>query len=337
MLDYRVVAGIICQACEGLHSAHEARDGNGALLGVVHRDVSPPNIMVTADGTVKLLDFGIAKARGANSRTRTGTVKGKNAYMSPEQILGKPLDRRSDIFALGVVMYEMLAIKRLFHRDSDFLTFKAITEEPIPDIRDRRPDLPPGHARRARPGDGARSGRPVRHRAGVRQRDQELGRDARRSGVAGRSRAPAVHRLRRRDGLARRDPQGRRRSERGADLDRPDEAGDAAADPAAPAPQVGDERRDAALDAVARARSPTGHRDRRAVDDRAAAPTGEGRSCPISTNVLDLSADVGADSWMAEGGTDLLSSHRWKSLRNVAHRARRARGASASASSCSCR
>ncbi|HTR51326.1 MAG TPA: serine/threonine-protein kinase, partial [Kofleriaceae bacterium] len=144
MLDYRVVAGIICQACEGLHAAHEARGPDGQLLGVVHRDVSPPNIMVTGDGTVKLLDFGIAKARGANSRTRTGTVKGKNAYMSPEQILGKPLDRRSDIFALGVVMYEMLSIRRLFHRDSDFLTFKAITEEPIPEIRDRRPDLPPG-------------------------------------------------------------------------------------------------------------------------------------------------------------------------------------------------
>jgi len=144
MLDMRVVAGIIVQACEGLHAAHEARDEKGQLMGVVHRDVSPPNIMVTGDGTVKLLDFGIAKARGANSRTRTGTVKGKNAYMSPEQILGKPLDRRSDVFALAIVMYEMLAIKRLFHRDSDFLTFKAITEEPIPDIRERRPDLPPG-------------------------------------------------------------------------------------------------------------------------------------------------------------------------------------------------
>jgi len=144
MLDIRIVAGIIVQACEGLHAAHEARDENSQLMGVVHRDVSPPNIMVTSDGTVKLLDFGIAKARGANSRTRTGTVKGKNAYMSPEQILGKPLDRRSDVFALGIVMYEMLAIKRLFHRDSDFLTFKAITEEPIPDIRERRPDLPPG-------------------------------------------------------------------------------------------------------------------------------------------------------------------------------------------------
>ncbi len=142
MLDARVVASIIVQACDGLHSAHEARGPDGQLMGVVHRDVSPPNIMVCADGSVKLLDFGIAKARGANSRTRTGTVKGKNAYMSPEQILGKPLDRRSDVFALAVVMYEMLAIKRLFHRDSDFLTFKAITEEPIPDIRERRPDLP---------------------------------------------------------------------------------------------------------------------------------------------------------------------------------------------------
>jgi serine/threonine protein kinase len=143
MLDFRVVAGILVQACEGLHSAHECRDSDGHLLGVVHRDVSPPNIMVCGDGVVKLLDFGIAKARGASSRTRTGTVKGKNAYMSPEQILGKPLDRRSDVFALAVVMYEMLSIKRLFHRDSDFLTFKAITEEPIPDIRERRPDLPP--------------------------------------------------------------------------------------------------------------------------------------------------------------------------------------------------
>ncbi|MFN0249887.1 MAG: serine/threonine protein kinase [Kofleriaceae bacterium] len=144
MLDVRMVAGIVIQACEGLHAAHEAKGPDGSSLHVVHRDVSPPNIMVCGDGMVKVLDFGIAKARGANSRTRTGTVKGKNAYMSPEQILGKPLDRRSDVFALAIVMYEMLAIKRLFHRDSDFLTFKAITEEPIPDIRERRPDLPPG-------------------------------------------------------------------------------------------------------------------------------------------------------------------------------------------------
>jgi serine/threonine-protein kinase len=141
-LDVRLVASIITQACEGLHHAHELRGIDGSMLGVVHRDVSPPNIFVTDEGVVKLLDFGIAKARGASSKTRTGTVKGKNAYMSPEQILGKPLDRRSDVFALGAVMYELLAVKRLFHRESDFLTFKAITEEPIPDIKDRRPDLP---------------------------------------------------------------------------------------------------------------------------------------------------------------------------------------------------
>ncbi|MCE9578192.1 MAG: protein kinase [Deltaproteobacteria bacterium] len=141
-LDVRLVAAIIIQACAGLHHAHELTGPDGQLLGVVHRDVSPPNIFVTDDGVVKLLDFGIAKARGASSKTRTGTVKGKNAYMSPEQILGKPLDRRSDVFALGAVMYELLAVKRLFHRDSDFMTFKAITEEPIPDIAERRPDLP---------------------------------------------------------------------------------------------------------------------------------------------------------------------------------------------------
>ena len=143
LIDFRIVAGIVVQACEGLHHAHELRDPNGHLLNLVHRDVSPPNIMLCADGLVRLLDFGIAKARGANSKTRTGTVKGKNAYMSPEQILGKTLDRRSDIFALGCVMYELIAVKRLFHRDSDFLTFKAITEEPIPDIKEKRPDIPP--------------------------------------------------------------------------------------------------------------------------------------------------------------------------------------------------
>ncbi|MCA9676662.1 MAG: serine/threonine protein kinase, partial [Myxococcales bacterium] len=141
-VDVRVAAALVIQACEGLHHAHEARGPDGSLLNVVHRDVSPPNIFLTADGVVKLLDFGIAKARGASSKTRTGTVKGKNAYMSPEQILGKPLDRRSDVFALGAVLYELLTVKRLFHRESDFLTFKAITEEPIPDVRERRPDLP---------------------------------------------------------------------------------------------------------------------------------------------------------------------------------------------------
>ncbi len=313
MLDYRVVAGIICQACEGLHAAHEARDGNGALLGVVHRDVSPPNIMVTADGTVKLLDFGIAKARGANSRTRTGTVKGKNAYMSPEQILGKPLDRRSDIFALGVVMYEMLAIKRLFHRDSDFLTFKAITEEPIPDIRDRRPDLPPGMR-------AALVQAMARDPAGRFDTAQGFG-NAIKNSVAtlGGPASPAD--------LAR-----LLFTDFGDEMAARDEIVRAADDPNAAPISIGSTspktpppipQRPAQLATSgemsqatpARSRTPTGTLG---VPSMIVHSGGTGKvELPDLGNVLDLSANVGADAWMAEGGTDLLSSHRLKTLRNL--------------------
>ena len=315
MLDYRVVAGIIVQACEGLHAAHEARDDKGALMGVVHRDVSPPNIMVTADGTVKLLDFGIAKARGANSRTRTGTVKGKNAYMSPEQILGKPLDRRSDIFALGVVMYEMLAIKRLFHRDSDFLTFKAITEEPIPDIRDRRPDLPPGMR-------AALVQAMARDPAGRFDTAQGFG-NAIKNSVATLG-GPAS----------------------GADLARllftdfsdemaaRDEILKAADDPNAAPISIGPGSsktpppippRNAQLATSgemspvtpARQRTPTGSVGVPSMIVHAGGNTGK-IELPNLEQVLDLSSNVGADAWMAEGGTDLLSKHRMRTLRNTA-------------------
>jgi serine/threonine protein kinase len=309
MLDFRVVAGIICQACEGLHAAHEARGPDGQLLGVVHRDVSPPNIMVTGDGTVKLLDFGIAKARGANSRTRTGTVKGKNAYMSPEQILGKPLDRRSDIFALGVVMYEMLSIRRLFHRDSDFLTFKAITEEPIPDIRDRRPDLPPGMR-------AALVQAMARDPAGRFDTAQAFG-NAIRNSVATLG-----------------GPAG------GADLSRllsadfademssRDEILKAADDPNAAPISIGPSPRATPtpprpppiprsasgemLPAVARPKLDTGEAVPSVLvqHNTSRIPRVEFEA------VLDLSADVGGDAWMAEGGTDLLSAHRWRSVRN---------------------
>ncbi len=139
--DARLVAGVMQQACEGLHYAHELRDLNGPL-GIVHRDVSPQNLFVTVEGLAKVLDFGIAKAQGASSRTRTGTVKGKYAYMPPEQLRGDPLDRRVDVWALGVVLFEALTGKRLFWRDTDFLIFRAITDEPIPHVRDYRPDVP---------------------------------------------------------------------------------------------------------------------------------------------------------------------------------------------------
>ena len=140
-LDIDIAVGIVVQCANGLHHAHELRSRDGRPLDVVHRDVSPPNIVVTAEGVAKMLDFGVAKARGATQKTRTGTVKGKNSYMSPEQILGKDVDRRSDVFSLGIVLWEALTSKRLFSRDTDFLTFTAITKTDIPDVQHLRPEV----------------------------------------------------------------------------------------------------------------------------------------------------------------------------------------------------
>ena len=132
--DPRLVSAIVAQAAEGLHHAHELRGKDGEPLGLVHRDVSPSNLMVTTAGVVKVLDFGIAKVRGATARTEVGTIKGKYAYMSPEQVRGDDLDRRSDIFALGAIAWELATGQRLFKRPSDFLSAKAILEEPIPRV-----------------------------------------------------------------------------------------------------------------------------------------------------------------------------------------------------------
>src|SRR5690349_6346582 len=127
----RVAAGIIVQACAGLHHAHELKGEDGNLLGLVHRDVSPSNLFVTTAGVVKVLDFGIAKVRGA-IETEVGTIKGKTQYMAPEQLLGEPLDRRCDVFALGIVLFELATHQRLFKRPSDYLSARAILEDPIP-------------------------------------------------------------------------------------------------------------------------------------------------------------------------------------------------------------
>lgn len=318
MLDMRVVAGIIVQACEGLHAAHEARDEKGQLMGVVHRDVSPPNIMVTGDGTVKLLDFGIAKARGANSRTRTGTVKGKNAYMSPEQILGKELDRRSDVFALGIVMYEMLAIKRLFHRDSDFLTFKAITEEPIPEIRERRPDLPPGMRAAllqamARDPNG-RFDTAIAFANAIRNSVATLGGPASPGDLARLLFADFSEEMASRDEI----------------LKAADEPGPPPA-PAKPPPIPPRAHRPTPppplpkpLPAPMPARSGelADQRERARSDLFPAIPSMivQQGSAPISlpalpAGVLDLSATVPADTWMMNPDTDLLGAHRRKTLR----------------------
>ena len=142
-MGFRIVASILTQACAGLHAAHELKGANGELVHLVHRDMTPSNIFITNEGIVKVLDFGVAKAHGASQKTRTGTLKGKNAYMSPEQILTSNLDRRSDLFSLGVVFWESLTAKRLFSRHSDFLTFRAITEEEVPRVDKFRNDCPP--------------------------------------------------------------------------------------------------------------------------------------------------------------------------------------------------
>jgi serine/threonine-protein kinase len=107
------------QVADGLHAAHELRDDDGEELGVVHRDVSPSNILLSADGYVKLIDFGIAKAR-SRSPTLHRTLKGKLRYMPPEQAFGKPVDRRADVYALGIVLWELLTMRRLFQSNDDF-------------------------------------------------------------------------------------------------------------------------------------------------------------------------------------------------------------------------
>lgn len=113
-----------------LHFAHEKQRGDGTLLGIVHRDVSPSNIIVTYDGATKLLDFGVAKTTASTVKTRTGALKGKVAYMSPEQARGAPIDRRSDIFSLGIVLWEMVTTQRLYRGENDLATLQLIITHP---------------------------------------------------------------------------------------------------------------------------------------------------------------------------------------------------------------
>ncbi|MFK7991755.1 MAG: protein kinase [Sandaracinaceae bacterium] len=125
-LDPALAAFVCAEAAEGLHHAHEAADADGDSLELVHRDVSPHNIFVTYEGRVVLTDFGVAKARGRVTQTETGMVKGKIAYSAPEQLRGEAMDRRVDVFALGVVLFELTTGRRLFKAASDAETLQRI-------------------------------------------------------------------------------------------------------------------------------------------------------------------------------------------------------------------
>ncbi|MBL8743488.1 MAG: serine/threonine protein kinase, partial [Myxococcales bacterium] len=142
-IGFELAAYVVAEACAGLHAAHELSDEDGRTQEVVHRDVSPQNLMITYDGQVKVLDFGIAKAVDRSAKTATGTLKGKVEYMSPEQCKAQPLDRRSDVFALGTLLYELAASKRLFRRGNEVASLRAVCDEPIPRPSDVVPGFPP--------------------------------------------------------------------------------------------------------------------------------------------------------------------------------------------------
>jgi phosphate/phosphite/phosphonate ABC transporter binding protein len=134
---------LVMQACAGAHAAHELRDEAGRAVGLVHRDLSPHNMIVDATGHVKVLDFGIAKRTDHDEDlTRPGMLKGKIRYMSPEQCQQGALDRRSDVFALGIVLWELLAGKRPFEQPTELATMQAILNGDRPSLREIRPELP---------------------------------------------------------------------------------------------------------------------------------------------------------------------------------------------------
>lgn len=127
-LPLRMALAIALGAARGLHHAHQRTDLDGSPLGIVHRDVSPSNVLVGYDGSIKVTDFGIAKASAITRNTRSGSIKGKAGYMAPEQCRGEAMDRRVDVFALGILLYELTTHQRMFWGDNDFAVMNRIVE-----------------------------------------------------------------------------------------------------------------------------------------------------------------------------------------------------------------
>lgn len=141
-LDPELVARVIMQIATGLHAAHETRDQDGQPLDIIHRDISPSNILLSVDGNAKLIDFGIAKARHRLSRTQAGIAKGKYKYIAPEQVTGPTVDRRCDIFSLGVVFWEMLTGKPLFNEDTQIGLFNRLKQTNVVPPSAVNPEVP---------------------------------------------------------------------------------------------------------------------------------------------------------------------------------------------------
>ncbi|MDF1565998.1 MAG: protein kinase [Deltaproteobacteria bacterium] len=142
LMPPQVAASILSAACDGMHYAHTLVDEEGQPLRIVHRDLSPSNLFLTLQGAVKVLDFGVAQMEGKLVETQSGVVKGKFAYLSPEQALGNELDLRSDVFALGLILHEALTGQKVFKRATEAATLRAVLEEPIEHPRKLREDLP---------------------------------------------------------------------------------------------------------------------------------------------------------------------------------------------------
>ncbi|MEM6955800.1 MAG: serine/threonine-protein kinase, partial [Myxococcota bacterium] len=140
-------AYLLARALEGLHEAHEARDEQGRRLGVVHRDMSPSNVLVGYNGDVKICDFGIAKARSSRTRTRAGVIKGKVKYMSPEQAMGSRLDQRSDVFSAGTMLYELCTGSSPFVADNEIDLIFAVRDADPPNPRHINGAIPEDLAR----------------------------------------------------------------------------------------------------------------------------------------------------------------------------------------------
>ncbi len=138
-----MAAFIAAKLCEGLDYAHKKKDAAGRPLGIIHRDISPQNILISYDGELKIIDFGIAKAASRSSKTQAGVLKGKFGYMSPEQVRGLPLDRRSDVFAIGTILYELLTADRLFMGESDFETLEKVRNVDVPPVTSINKNVPP--------------------------------------------------------------------------------------------------------------------------------------------------------------------------------------------------